>query len=84
VPRVNRFARRGNRQPGEPGGVHSRAMPEPAQRPTPEQLARYAEAFSNSTALQAFGVRLHFPSADKVVAVIDPILPLQRGKENSS
>jgi len=54
-------------------------MAEPNPRPTPEQLARYAEGFNQSASLRHFGVRMHFPSADKVVAVIDPVQPAQRG-----
>ena len=48
-------------------------------RPSPEQLARYAEHFSNSAALKAFGVRVSFPDGDRVHAVIDPVRPEQRG-----
>jgi len=47
--------------------------------PDLDQLARYAESFNGSAALRAFGVKLSFPSLDKVVATIDPIRPEQRG-----
>ena len=48
-------------------------------RPTAAQLARYAELFSNSQTLKNFGVRVHFPDADTIEAVLDPIRPEQRG-----
>lgn len=48
-------------------------------RPTAEQLARFAEEFNQSSMLKHFGVRLHFPSLDRVVGEIDPIRPEQRG-----
>lgn len=54
-------------------------MSEQSPRPTPEQLARYADGFNQSASMRAFGVKIHFPSGDKVVAVIDPIQPAQRG-----
>lgn len=50
-----------------------------APRPTPEQLARYAELFNASETMKHFGVRIHFPDAETVEAVLDPIQPSQRG-----
>ncbi|MDQ3262569.1 MAG: PaaI family thioesterase [Myxococcota bacterium] len=50
-----------------------------SSRPTPEQLAHYAQEFSNSVPLKAFGCRLQFPTQDRVVVEIDPLLPHHRG-----
>lgn len=51
----------------------------PPVRPTPEQLARYAEAFNQSETLKHFAMRLRFPDVDTVEVVLDPVLPAQRG-----
>jgi len=54
-------------------------MTEPTLRPTAEQLARYAELFNASTALNLFGVRLSFPDNETVRVDIDPVKPEHRG-----
>ena len=51
----------------------------PQTRPTPQQLARYAELFNASQTMKHFGVKIHFPDADTVIARLDPIRPEQRG-----
>jgi uncharacterized protein (TIGR00369 family) len=50
-----------------------------APKPTPELLARYAEAFNRSQTLQYFGVKVTFPNGEKVVASMDSIRPEHRG-----
>lgn len=45
-------------------------MPE-HPRPTPDQLARYAEEFNKSASLKYFGVRVSFPTADRVRVELD-------------
>ena len=40
-------------------------------RPSPEALARYAEEFNKSGALQHFGVRISFPEGTKVRAELE-------------
>ncbi|MFO0594363.1 MAG: PaaI family thioesterase [Myxococcaceae bacterium] len=52
-------------------------MPHP--KPTPEQLARYADAFNQSQTLEHFGVKVRFPDLETVEVVLDPIKPEQRG-----
>jgi len=47
--------------------------------PTPEQLARYADAFNASETLKHFGVRVSFPDDTTCEVVLDPVLPAQRG-----
>jgi acyl-coenzyme A thioesterase PaaI-like protein len=54
-------------------------MSEPPSRPTAEQLARYAELFSASSALNFFGVRLSFPDNETVRVDLDPVKPEHRG-----
>ena len=54
-------------------------MSDAPKKPTPEQLARYAELFNASKTMEHFGVKIHFPDADRVVATLDPIRPEQRG-----
>lgn len=55
-------------------------MPEHVpQRPTAEQLARYAKLFNESLTLKYFGARVSFPDADRVEIRIDQIRPEQRG-----
>src|SRR5215471_17041461 len=55
-------------------------MPDPGpSKPTPQLLARYAEAFNNSRTLKYFGVQVEFPEADRVVARMDTIRPEHRG-----
>jgi uncharacterized protein (TIGR00369 family) len=55
-------------------------MPNPTKpRPTLEQLKRYADTFNASATLQHFGVKVHFPDADTVEAIIEEIKPEQRG-----
>ncbi len=46
---------------------------------TPEQLARYAQAFNASLTLRYFGVKVSFPSAELVRVTLDPVLPEHRG-----
>jgi uncharacterized protein (TIGR00369 family) len=61
--------------------VEPRAVSDPKAptRPTVEQLARYAELFNASQTMQHFGVKIRFPDAETVEAVLDPIQPQQRG-----
>ena len=55
-------------------------MPNPPKpRPTIDQLNRYAETFNASATLKHFGVKISFPDADTVQAVIDDLKPEQRG-----
>lgn len=55
-------------------------MPTPPKpRPTLEQLQRYADTFNASQTLKHFGVKVSFPDADTVEAIIDDIKPEQRG-----
>ena len=49
------------------------------KKPTAEQLARYASNFNASQTMEHFGVKIHFPTPDSVVATLDPIRPQQRG-----
>jgi uncharacterized protein (TIGR00369 family) len=42
-------------------------------------LARYADMFNNSRSFKLLNLKLSFPSADKVLAELDPILPEHRG-----
>ncbi len=51
----------------------------PLPKPTPEQLARYAEAFNQSETIRHFGVKLGFPDTDTCEVVLDPVQPGQRG-----
>lgn len=53
--------------------------PPPKPRPTAEQLKRYADQFNQSQTLAHFGVKVRFPDADTVEAVIEQIRPEQRG-----
>jgi uncharacterized protein (TIGR00369 family) len=53
--------------------------PKAPNKPTAEQLARYAELFNASQTMRSFGVKIHFPDAETVEAVLDPIAPQQRG-----
>lgn len=53
--------------------------PAPRPPPTREALDRYAAAFSASRTLKAFGVRISFPDAHTVEAVLDPVREDQRG-----
>ena len=48
-------------------------------RPTAAQLARYAEEFNKSLAMQHFGTRVSFPDGERVRVEIDPIRPEHRG-----
>lgn len=48
-------------------------------RPTPEQLAAYADGFNASATLQYFKARISFPTGEIVRAVVDPIPPEQLG-----
>ena len=48
-------------------------------KPSVEQLQRYADAFNRSTTLQFWGVRVHFPSQDRVEVHLDKVRPEQRG-----
>lgn len=47
--------------------------------PSPQQLARYADAFNASETLKHFGVRVSFPDAATCEVVLDPVQPAQRG-----
>lgn len=48
-------------------------------RPTPEQLARYADHFNKSETLRYFGVKISFPAGGEICrCVLDPILPPHR------
>lgn len=49
------------------------------QRPTKEQLARYAHGFNQSSAMQLFGAKLSFPDLETVQVELDPITPAHRG-----
>ena len=51
----------------------------PPLRPTLEQLARYSEAFNQSTTLGHFGMKVRFPDLDTVEVILDPVRPEQRG-----
>ena len=51
----------------------------PPLRPTLEQLARYSEAFNQSTTLGHFGMKVVFPDLETVEVVLDPVRPEQRG-----
>lgn len=51
----------------------------PPPKPTPEQLARYADAFNESETLKHFGVRVRFPDGETCEVVLDPIQQSQRG-----
>ena len=51
----------------------------PPLRPTLEQLARYSEAFNQSTTLGHFGMKVRFPDLDTVEVTLDPVRPEQRG-----
>ncbi|MFZ5445919.1 MAG: PaaI family thioesterase [Myxococcota bacterium] len=51
----------------------------PPPKPTPDQLARYADAFNESETLKHFGVRVSFPDAETCQVVLDPIQQSQRG-----
>lgn len=48
-------------------------------RPDPESLRRYAEEFNKSAALRHFGVKVSFPSPDRVRVDVDPVRPEQLG-----
>jgi acyl-coenzyme A thioesterase PaaI-like protein len=48
-------------------------------RPTPEQLAHYAEEFNKSLSMKHFGCLVSFPSGERVRVVIDPLRPEHRG-----
>ena len=53
---------------------------EPARTPpTLELLKSYAEHFNKSKTLQFFGVRVHFPSLERVEVHLDSVRPEQRG-----
>ena len=56
-------------------------MPEspPSGRPTPEQLATYAEQFNQSKSLRYFNAKVSFPEGKRCRVVIDPVLPEHRG-----
>jgi len=49
------------------------------QKPTPEQLTRYAEQFSASLTLRHFGARVSFPDAETVLITVDPVQPALLG-----
>ncbi len=51
----------------------------PLQKPTPEALARYADAFNQSLTLRFFGVQLRFPDDATCEVVLDPIRDEHRG-----
>lgn len=51
----------------------------PTTTPTPEQLARYADAFNQSETLKHFGVKVSFPDLETCEVVLDPVQPSQRG-----
>lgn len=51
----------------------------PTTTPTPEQLARYADAFNQSETLKHFGVKVSFPDLESCEVVLDPVQPSQRG-----
>lgn len=55
-------------------------MPERKRpRPSLELLARYAELFNRSETLKFFGVRVSFPSIERVEVQLDSIRPHHRG-----
>ncbi len=55
-------------------------MPESRpHRPSPEQLARYAQLFNESLTLKYFGARISFPDGERVEIRLDEIRPEQRG-----
>lgn len=48
-------------------------------RPTPEQLQRYADEFNRSASLRHLGVKVSFPTSDRVRVDLDPVKPEQLG-----
>ncbi len=54
-------------------------MSDSRARPSSESLARYAEEFSNSAAMRAFGFKLSFPEGSRVRVTLDPIRPEHLG-----
>ncbi len=50
----------------------------PSARPSPQQLARYAELFNQSQAIRPWGLKVSF-SADRVFVHLDAVKPEQRG-----
>ena len=55
-------------------------MAESRPKPTPEQLAEYADGFNTSLILRHYGGRVTFPAGgERVVVVVDPVHDHHRG-----
>jgi uncharacterized protein (TIGR00369 family) len=54
-------------------------MTAPVPRPDPSLLARYAERFTQSRSLQYFGLKVRFPTPDRVEVALDEVRPEFRG-----
>jgi acyl-coenzyme A thioesterase PaaI-like protein len=62
----------------------ARPSPPAPPPPAPEALVRYADEFNRSRILRFFGVKVSFPSQDRVEVRLDEIRPEHRGGLGSS
>ncbi|HZH02213.1 MAG TPA: PaaI family thioesterase [Myxococcaceae bacterium] len=55
------------------------ADPTPPSGPTLEQLTQYAALFTRTVTLKHYGLRINFPSVDRVEVLLDSVQPEHRG-----